>query len=76
MMRREQGFTLVEVLIAVVILAIYLDRLTAALAAPRRRAPARLRPETAPPLSDSPQSPTLAMAAATSQPAAEPTASQ
>jgi glycine betaine/proline transport system permease protein len=45
--------------IAVVILAIYLDRLTAALAAPRRRAPARSRPQTAP-------------AAETSAPAAEP----
>lgn len=34
--------------IAVVILAIYLDRLTAGLAAPRRRTPARPRPQTAP----------------------------
>ncbi len=62
--------------IAVVILAIYLDRLTAALAAPRRRAPTRLRPETAPPVSNSPQSATPAMAAVASQPAAEPTASK
>lgn len=35
--------------IAVVILAIYLDRLTAALAAPRRRAPARSRSQAARP---------------------------
>ena len=40
--------------IAVVILAIYLDRLTAALAAPRRRTPTRPRPQMTPPAADSP----------------------
>src|SRR2546421_9034664 len=40
--------------IAVVILAIYLDRLTAALAAPRRRPPTRPRRQTASPAAASP----------------------
>lgn len=57
--------------IAVVILAIYLDRLTAALAAPRRRTPPRPTPQTAPPAaaSPSPAETRLPVGAAPGQPA-------